>query len=78
MKNEIKTSDFNRFDFEQKIMQCWTVCEDIQSIFEASMNRDLDKNSVQNALLGMMTLYQIRFENLFEMFEKGIQDRKIL
>ena len=70
----------NRFGFEQKIMQCWSVVEDIKTLneqlqdFPGTMTHD----QVANYLLGLETIYQVKFEQLFNMFEQMIREKKIL
>ena len=63
----------NRFDFEQQIMDCWNVVEDVKTVFETVMNTDADTDTVANALLGISTLYNLKFDKLFGMFEQEIK-----
>lgn len=67
----------NRFDLEQQIMNCWNVVDDLQTLLEASCETELSEDQVQNALLGMKTMYQFKFEKLFNLFEQCIRDRKL-
>ena len=64
------------FDLEQKIMQCWSVVEDVQavydyvgesSIFEGLTYEQSDK--LANLLLGVSSLYDVKFDSLFKTFE---------
>lgn len=66
-----------RFDLEQQIMNCWGVCDDLDILFETSCDRGLTEDQLQNALLGMKTMYQLKFEKLFEIFEQCIRDREL-
>ena len=65
----------NRFDVEQGIMRCWSVVEDIEAVYNKSDSLTMDQ--LQNVLLGMKELYQIKFEQLFDDFEKSIQSGKM-
>lgn len=64
---------FNRFDFEQQIMSCWNVTEDIKLVYENVLDREtpLTEDELANVLLGLEHLYQLKFERLFEMFEQS-------
>ena len=68
----------NRFDFEQNIMKCWNVTEDIDLAYRSIMDKDMSTDSVANLLLGIKTVYDLRFEELFAQFEKMIEEGKIL
>jgi hypothetical protein len=65
-----------RFDLEQDIMNCWQVVDDIKAVYHCERLYD-DENEMQNALLGLFTLYQIKFDKLFGTFEEMVEDRKI-
>ena len=57
------------FDLESEIMNCWQVVDDLKTVYHSERLYD-DENEMQNALLGLFTLYQLKFEKLFEVFEK--------
>jgi len=60
----------DRFDLEQDIMTCWSVVDDIKELSRSKMDRrDMTEDEVNNYLLGLETIYQIKFERLFETFE---------
>lgn len=65
----------DRFELEQDIMNCWNVVEDIKTIYDRVDYDDADK--VMNALLGLQTIYQMKFEDLWETFEKLVIDRQV-
>jgi hypothetical protein len=67
----------DRFDFEQAIMNCWNIVEDIKLISQMNDIRDLSEDELMNALLGLETLYQMKFEILFNGFERMIKDGQI-
>lgn len=64
----------NRFDLEQDIMNCWSVVEDIKELSRCKMDRrKMTEDEVNNYLLGLETIYQVKFERLFETFEMLIR-----
>jgi hypothetical protein len=68
----------NRFDLEYQIMDCWGVCDDIQSILDAMDIRELTEDELANILIGLKQLYQLKFETTFNTYEYMIHDGKIL
>jgi hypothetical protein len=56
-------------NLEQKIQECWQVVDDLKAVYHCERLYS-DENDMQNALLGLFTLYQIKFENLFHEYEK--------
>ena len=64
---------FNRFDFEQQIMDCWGVVDDLKTVFEASDYTKMSEDDYQNALLGIATLYQMKFDKLWSQFEASFK-----
>ena len=59
------------FDLEQSIMQCWNVCDDIDLLYSQTMDRStpLTQDEMANILLGMKSLYHLKFEKCFGEFE---------
>jgi len=70
----------DRFDFEQQIMKCWNVTDDVDLLYRNVMDRDpqLTTDDIANALLGIQTLYEMRFDELFRSFEQLVKDKKII
>ena len=64
---------YDRFDHEQQIMNCWSVCDDIQTLVEGVCDRDITKDQIANILMGMKDLYQLKFEKLFAQFESSLK-----
>jgi len=61
-----------KFDLEEKIMSCWCVCDDIGTIIESLDGMNLDpiaEDTLYNLLIGLKSMYNIKFENLFCMYE---------
>ena len=67
----------DRFDFEQQLMQCWSVVDDINVIYKQFDHSELSPDEIQNALLGLATIYEMKFQQMFDTFSKLIQQREI-
>ena len=66
----------DRFKLEENIMNCWQVVDDLKAVYHCERLYK-DENEMQNALLGLFTLYQIKFENLFHDYEKLVAEEKL-
>jgi len=64
-------------NLEEKIMDCWSVCNDLQSIFRqiGDAEKYPTPDEMMNTLMGMQQLYQWKFEQLFDTYEKVISTR---
>lgn len=73
-------SKFSRFDFEQQMLECWNVTKDIRTVYEGVCDSSpaMTEDQISNALLGLETLYELKFNKLWAMFEEGIRVKKIL
>ena len=62
-------------DLEPIIMDCWKVCNDIETVFKqiGDGEREPTHDELMNTLMGMKQLYEWKFEQLFEMFEMVLQ-----
>lgn len=69
--------NFNRFDFEQQLLQTWNITEDIQSVINA-IDRGVSKDQLFNLLIGIQALQDERCNKLWDMFEAGVRTRKIV
>lgn len=58
-------------DLEQEIMNCWNVVDDIKSYLKAE---HLNDDRVMNFLIGMEELYQVKFENLWNVYERALDE----
>jgi hypothetical protein len=67
LKKETTVKEKDRFDFEQEIMQCWNVTEDLRIL--------ADRNpSIAEDLKAVAHVYEMRFDNMFNTFEKLIKN----
>lgn len=67
----------DRFTFEQQIFDAWNVTKDINTLFEGVVEKDLTKDQIANALLGMHQIYELKFIKLFDMFEELVRNKEL-
>jgi hypothetical protein len=68
----------NLFDLEQEILSCWHVTDDINVLFENVMDREnMSMDEISNYLLGLKTIYDLKFQKCFNTFEKVTEERRI-
>jgi hypothetical protein len=60
------------YELEQPIMDCWSVCNDLETMFKQI--GDGERDELMNALMGMQQLYQWKFEQLFFKYEQILKD----
>lgn len=70
---------FNRLDFEQQLLECWGVTKDIKTLCEAVCDRSpaMTEDEIANVLIGLESLYELKFDKLWQMFENGAHERGI-
>jgi hypothetical protein len=67
----------DRFDFENMVMRCWNVTDDIKTISTfvgASHMLAAEQDKLLNMLIGVETLYNERFHTLMHMFSAMVRD----
>lgn len=64
----------HQFDLEQQILDCWGIKEDIDILTEAILERDISRDEISNILIGLSSLYQLKFEKTFNTFEQYIKE----
>ena len=70
----------NRFDFENMIMQCWNVTDDIKTISTfvgASHMPSAEQDKLLNMLTGVEVLYHEKFTQLMDMFSTMVSEKII-
>jgi hypothetical protein len=60
---------------EQQIMNCWSVCDDLDTLMEGVLEYNMTQDRITNVLIGMKDLYQLKFEKLFDQFEAMLQQQ---
>lgn len=61
-------------ELEQDIMDAWHVVDDINTVYHRS--EGLSEDQLMNVLLGIKELYQLKFEKLFDTFEKYVAEQE--
>ncbi len=57
-------------------MQCWSVCDDIKDLREMRAIRTLSKDELDDYLLGLQSIYQLKFEKLSIIFENYCKNKQ--
>ena len=68
---------FDRFKFDQQIMECWNVTTDLKTVTEYLLDGELDmdrENKIANMLMGIEALYEVKFNKLFRQFEQLVRE----
>ena len=67
----MEKESYKIFDLEQSILQCWNVVDDIKLITQQVYDRPkpLTEDELGNLLIGLETLYTLKFEKCFSEFE---------
>jgi hypothetical protein len=70
----------DRFDLEAAIMEAWSTTEDIDLIYHNTDNLDLtpkDCDMIQNQLLGLKYIADLRFQKLWDTFESVLSSGEL-
>lgn len=63
----------DRFDFEERILHCWQICDDLDYVAEAVE----DDDNASNLVLGLKALYQAKFEKLWDAYEDSLKPARV-
>lgn len=64
--------NYDRFEHEHKLMQCWAVTDDLRVLAEGILEGNMTTDDAANVLLGLQTLYSLKFNALWDSFESSI------
>ena len=66
------------YDLEQMIMDCWRVCNDLETVFKqiGDGEREPTHDETMNTLMGMQQLYEWKFEQLFNKYEDILKTQR--
>ena len=68
---------YDRFDLEQLILKNWEVVTEIKHLRE-HMESKPTQDQIENYLLGLETIYEVKFNKLWDCFEELCQNQKII
>jgi hypothetical protein len=69
--------NYTRFDLEQLILKNWEVVTEIKHLRE-HLETNPTQDQVENYLLGLETIYEVKFNKLWNCFEELCQHQKII
>ena len=67
----------DRFDFEQQMHECWYITKDLDYLLSGIDDHKMTQDDVSSTILGMRHLYEIKFQNLFNTFDKLLEQREL-
>jgi hypothetical protein len=64
------------YELEQNIMDCWSICEDLSTVYKQIGDGSVapTEDQLMNALLGLEQVYQWKFEQMFENYEDVVKE----
>ena len=68
---------YDRFDLEQLILKNWEVVIEIKHLRE-HMESKPTQDQIENYLLGLESIYEVKFNKLWDCFEELCQHQKII
>ena len=68
---------YDRFDLEQLILKNWEITAEIKHLRELISDGKPTQDQVENYLLGLETIYEVKFNKLWDCFEELCQNQKI-
>ena len=72
--NALIDSDRNYFHLEEDIYNCWNIVGDIRELHRSMVDRrEMSEDEISNYLLGLETIYEVKFERLQETFEELVR-----
>jgi hypothetical protein len=69
---------YDRFDLEQLILKNWEVVTEIKHLRELISDGKPTQDQIENYLLGLETIYEVKFNKLWDCFEELCHNRKII
>ena len=69
---------YDRFDLEQLILKNWEITTEIKHLRELISDGKPTQDQIENYLLGLETIYEVKFNKLWDCFEELCQHQKIV
>ena len=67
----------NRFDLEQQILDLWKITDELDMVYQRVMDRGMTTDEVANVLLGLVSLYNLKFDRCWETFDKCVVNKNV-
>ena len=67
----------SRFDLEEQILDCWNITKDLDILTEAVIEQNLSQDDISNALIGLKTMYELKYDKMWKTFEQLIRSENI-
>ena len=72
----------DRFDLEQQMLDCWKIVDDIKlldkNVLEGKVEGgNMTQDEISNYLLGLESIYDLKFQQMFNTFGELISKKKI-
>jgi hypothetical protein len=64
----------NAQELEKKIMDCWSIIDDIDTTLSIIDRTACDEDTVLNALIGLRAIYEEKFRSTFSVYEKLLKE----
>ena len=69
---------YDRFDLEQLILKNLEITTEIKHLRELISDGKPTQDQIENYLLGLETIYEVKFNKLWDCFEELCQHQKII
>lgn len=66
--------NYDRFDFEQQLLDCWNVTKDLELYL--NQHEGMTEDQKLNFLIGVKAIYDAKFEQVWQTFESLLQQRQ--
>jgi hypothetical protein len=63
----------DRFDFEDEIHQTYSFSQQLKTLSEAVLERDISKDEIANVIIGISTMIDLHTTRLFDTFTQVLQ-----
>lgn len=60
------------YELEQQILQCWEITDNLKVM---ATKNDLTKEDLQTIIRGMVILYDLKFDSLFQTYSKLLTEK---
>ena len=66
----VNKAKFDQFEFEQLLLNCWGITSEIRLLNETHQDKPgkMSHDDIANYLQGLETIYDVKFQKLFDMF----------